>query len=455
MKSWLFASLCLLPLAAAAAPAFHIEPGPQVLAGEPVTIRLSGLPPGTELRLRAERWYAPLSRQPQAPQLLRSEVLLRADAQGRIDLGSSAPLSGSWRGADPHGPFWSMSPVPDVPRAAAGSVNTAELRFEIAAGEIRLAEAKLELLEALPDVRVSAAEGLPGAVFASLPGAHKRPALILLGGSEGGSLITLAAPAFASHGFAVLALPLFSPPDAQGRREIPELPAGWVEMPIEGLDRARDWLAARPEVDATRIALHGTSMGGLLALLAGTHLPWVQAVVANVPSDVVWDGWGPGVPDGQRSQFSLRGQALPFVPLIGYDEELRKRDQQQPVLIRRPHERGRAAAPQRAAAARVPVERIRVPLMVIGGYDDQMWPSGAMAQAIAERRWEAGLATEALLFQDAGHRLYGHGYEPTSLINRGLRKIGGTPESTARAQAIVWPRTLDFLKRSLGPMPRH
>lgn len=448
----------LLPLLlsvrlAAAAPTFHVEPAPPVLAGEPLAILLSGLPPGAEVQLRAERWYAPVSVQAQAPQRLRAEVRLRADETGRIDLRSSVPLSGSWQGADAHGLFWSMRPVDGVARAAPGTVNTEAVQLELWQGETRVAQASLQLLAALPEVRVQPAQGLPGAVFASLPGPQRRPALILLGGSEGGSLITQAAPAFASHGFAVLALPLFSPPDAQGRREIPDLPAGWAELPVEVLDRARDWLAGRPEVDATRIGLHGTSMGGLLALLAGVHLPWVQAVVANVPSDVVWDGWGPGVPEGQRSQFSLGGRPLPFVPLLGYDEELRNRERQQPVLIRRPHERGRAAAPQRAAAARVPVERIRAPLMVIGGYDDQMWPSGAMAQSIAERRWEAGLATEALLFPDAGHALYDHGQAPTTLHNRGLRKIGGTPEATARAQAIVWPRTLAFLKRSLGPMP--
>jgi pimeloyl-ACP methyl ester carboxylesterase len=124
---------------------------------------------------------------------------------------------------------------------------------------------------------------------------------------------------------------------------------------------SRAWLAAHPEVDATRIAVHGT------------------------------------------------------------------------------FERGMAARPDLVAKARVEVERIRVPVMVIGAFDDQMWPSGQMARNVVERRAEAGIATRALLYRDAGHLLYDKGYSPTTGYDAGLRKTGGTPQSNAAAQAEVWP----------------
>jgi dienelactone hydrolase len=221
-------------------------------------------------------------------------------------------------------------------------------------------------------------------------------------------------------------------------------------MPVETLDKARNWLAKQPEVDATRIAVHGTSMGALLGLLGAVHLPWVAAVVANVPSDLVWDGWGPGIELGQRSTFSVAGRPLPFVPLVGYEEEMQGHERGQPVILRRTFERGRVARPDLVAKARVEVERIRGSVMVIGAYDDQMWPSGQMAQNMVERRAEAGLATRALLYRDAGHLLYAKGYSPTTGYNAGLRKTGGTPKSNAEAQAEVWPETVRFLKRALG-----
>lgn len=432
-----------------AAPVLHLEPGAQVLAGDPVHLRVSGLAPGTEVTLSAERWWAGLSVPARGPRLMRAEAVFIADAQGQLDLRTAPAVRGSYLGVDPRGLFWSMQPVPGVDRAAVGSVDETRLRWRVQA-DTEQAEATLRLLPALPQVREQPVPELPGALFASLPGAQRRPAVILLGGSEGGSLITQGAAALASHGLAVLALPVYSPPGRDGAREIPALPADWAELPVELLDRARDWLTTRPEVDARRIALHGTSMGAVLALLGAVHRPWVSAVVASVPSDVVWEGWGPNTPPGQRSTFSVDGRALPFVPLLGYDDEVGRAARGEAVHIRRPHERSRAAQPEQAARARIPVERIRVPVLLIGGYDDQMWPSGSMAQHMAERRIEAGLPTEALLFPDAGHLLYDTGHEPTTGYNAGLRKTGGTPQANARAQAEAWPRTLGFLRRVLG-----
>lgn len=427
----------------------RIEPGPRVLEGEAVHLSVIGAPPRAEVRLVAERWFAGLSTQRPKPRLMRSEAVFVADSDGRVDLRTAPPLRGSYEGADARGLFWSMLPVAGAEHAAAEVVDTTAVRFQLHSAGAR-SEASLQLLPSLPAVRTLPAEGLPGAVFAILPSPHRRPAVILLGGSEGGSLITHDAAPLASHGLAVLALPVFSPPNRAGVREIPELPAAWADLPVETLNQARAWLAKRPDVDASRVAVHGTSMGALLALLAGVHLPWVSGVVANVPSDVVWDGWGPDVPLGQRSTFSVAGRPLPFVALAGYEEEMAGYTRNEPVILRRAFERGRAARPDLAARARVPVERIRVPVMVIGAYDDQMWPSGQMAQHIAERRAEAGLETEALLYPDAGHLLYDNGYAPTTGYNAGLRKTGGTPQANTRAQAEVWKRTLAFLRRVLS-----
>ena len=58
----------------------------------------------------------------------------------------------------------------------------------------------------------------------------------------------------------------------------------------------------------------GTSKGAELALLAAVRMPWIKALVALVPTDVVWEGWGLGVSPGQRTTFAWQGNALPFVP---------------------------------------------------------------------------------------------------------------------------------------------
>jgi len=416
-----------------------------VLEGEPIRILVDGLQPNEEVTLEASRWYAGVSCTPRA---FRSRIRLRADASGRIDLDRMSPLSGSYQGIDPRGLFWSMTPLPG--NAFAGSSDTTRVDLVLQRQATAPLHASIRLLPASPDVVVTRVAELPGAVFARLPGKVRRPALIVLGGSEGGASIADAAAPLASHGFAVLALPYFSPPDAEGRQEVPGLPAGFVEMPIEFLEGAHAWLAKQEDVDIDRIGVHGTSAGASFALLAGVHLDWVDAVVASVPSDVVFDGWGPGIEEGRHSAFSVHGTPLPFVPQIGYEEEMANAARGEEVRVRKVYERGRAARPDLAVAARIPVERIRGQVMVIGSYDDQMWPSGMMAQQLAERRMEAGLPVTALLFTDASHLLYDTGYAPTTTRNLGLRKVGGSPQADAHAQAEIWPATIRFLKDALG-----
>jgi dienelactone hydrolase len=79
-----------------------------------------------------------------------------------------------------------------------------------------------------------------------------------------------------------------------------------------------------------------------------------------------------------------------------------------------------------------------------------VWNSAMMAHNIAERRAEAKLDTVSLVYTDAGHWLGGHGYTPTTRVDDGPMKSGGTPEANAAAQADAWPKTIAFLKRTLA-----
>jgi len=427
----------LLALAAPAC-AQRIETNAQqpLLAGEPLQLALADLQPGQRVSLKAERvvrsFSGPVRR-------FVAEARFEADAQGRVDLAQAAPLpGGSYEGADVRGLLWSM-------RAQDGEVkepvfNRIQFQLNDAEGQ-PLAQAELRLTQALPDVQTRKPAGFPGALFAHRAGAAKRPALILLGGSEGGSAITRDAPFWASQGYAVLALPYYSPrnwsPQGLQPPELPELPANFVDIPVERLEQARAWLAEQPEVDAARIGVQGTSKGAEFALIAGTQLPWIKGIAAIVPSDVVWEGWGEGVKPGQHASFAWRGQPLDFVPYKDFEKEFAGAALGESIVIRRPLDKGRAAATaQQIEKARIPVERIAAPVFLLGGDDDQVWDSGRMAQAIAARRASvAGLKTVLLHHPAAGHYLGGTGTSPTTHYNEGPMKSGGTPAANARAQA--------------------
>ena len=447
------AALALTLLLATSAQAQRIDvlPATDVLVGDALQIVLNGMPPNLEVSLQALRQVVEFTG---GQRTYSAQARFKADAQGRVNLATQAPLTGTYSGADARGLFWSMLPNKDASgQEAAPRLQTVLLQARLPDGTL-LAEQAVQLRPSSPAVLQRKAEPFAGAVFATLPGAQKRPTLILLGGSEGGSLITRDAPVWASRGFAVLALPYYSPPGwgANGPTpaELPTLPAAFADIPIDRLQQARDWLAQQPEVDAVRIGVMGTSKGAEFALLAGARMPWIKAIVAIVPSDVVWEGWGAGVAPGQRSSFSWQGKPLAFVPYQDFEQEFAGFATGADVLIRRPQDKGRAANPGRVAAARIAVEDIAAPVLVAGADDDQIWDSGSMARAIADARTKVGRSTVALVYREAGHYLGGSGWSPTTQYNASPMKSGGTPEATARAQAEVFIRTQEFLQRHLG-----
>ncbi len=436
---------------------FELRPGAEIpVDSDQVAIALAGLPPGSEITLRSQRhlreWTG--AQRPYA-----AEAVYRAGADGRIDLATQVPQRAPWRGADLRGLFWAMTPAEGAAAAGAAELQSNQVRLQALHEGRMVAEQLLTLRDRSPQVQQRAAEPFPGAVFAALPGVAKRPALILLGGSEGGTLVTRDAPVWASRGYAVLALPYYSPPrwGPQGpmAAELPALPAAFADIPVDRLQAARDWLAAQPEVDAERIGVVGTSKGAEFALLAALRFSWLRAVAAIVPSDVVWEGWGPGVEAGRRASFAWKGEPYAFVPYQGMAEEIAGFTSGREVRLRRPQDRGRAAAgTERVAAARIPVEHIAAPVFVAGAHDDQVWDSGSMAEAIATARRGAGRETVALVFRDAGHFLGGHGWSPTTPYDAGPSKVGGTPEANARAQVEVLRELQAFLRRTLGPLPQ-
>ena len=446
MKYLSLLGLLLCSIASAAAQTFHVEPANPILVGEPISIRLDGLPTAKEVTLVAERTME-ASNPSAAPLLYRSQASFAAP-QGSLDLATAKPQSGTYADADIRGLFWSMSPVEggDI-----GALKPLQVRLTASSEGRVLTSTIIQFIDSLPTVKVEQVEEFPGAVFATLPGSSKRPAIVVLGGSEGGGWVARdRSPRFASRGFAVLGLPYYSPAArATGVQEIPELPAAFADIPVDRLDAAFQWLKRRPDVDASRIALVGTSKGAEFVLIAASRFKWITSVVAIAPSDVVWEGWGPGVDAGKRSSFALDGKPLPFVPYVEFAEEFAGFRIGQDVKMRRFQDKGRAANPAAAVRARIAVENFRGPLMVVGGHDDQVWASGMMAQNIAERRAAGGLETLALIFPEAGHPLSGTGWMPTTQYNAGPSKSGGTPQANAQAQARAFPETIAFLKRTL------
>src|SRR5689334_17074392 len=110
----------------------------------------------------------------------------------------------------------------------------------------------------------------------------RRPAVIVLSGSDGGiATANMFGEPLAASGFVTLCLAYFA---------MDGLPRNFAQVPLEYFGKAIDWLRTHPAVEAERIGVFGMSRGGETALLVGATFPSITAVVAGVPSHVVWQG---------------------------------------------------------------------------------------------------------------------------------------------------------------------
>ncbi len=443
-----------------------IAPNPAFVDAD-VRIRVCGAPPGGRVRLlawtlddSARRWE--------------SQADFIAGPDGSLDLGKNAPLAGSYRGVDPMGLFWSLTLNPgdagQFDQYLKKELTPSEITIEASCeSQRRISRARLERHFVAPGTVIRTVEenGLAGLLFLPPAEASKRvgpranarlPTVITIGGSGGGLDWEIAA-ALAAHGYAALALPYFG---------FDPLPASLNSIPLEYFESAIAWLGRQPEVDAGRLAIHGTSRGGELALLLASRIPLLRAIVGIVPGHVVWQGTGRPPEggesttqsrDGRRSSWTYRGEPLPFVPyhlswfriwtaaqLIAFRKPVRFVNLHRDSLKHR----------QAVERARIPVEKIQGPILLVSAGADLIWPSEPMAEEIEARLAAAsfGYAVRHIKNPGSGHALRLPHTPATTLVSKiptfGFRfAFGGAPEATARARVTSWQGTLKFLDQHL------
>lgn len=284
-------------------------------------------------------------------------------------------------------------------------------------------------------VRVSGS-GLFGNYFPA-KGDGPHPAILLLGGSEGGLGIGVHQMALSlqAEGFSVLHLGYFG---------VPGTPDSLERIPLELFDRGIAWLAAQPGVDGARIALVGGSKGAEAVLLAATRNERLRAVVAGMPTSVVWKGinWSRGG-QSQHSSWTSGGAELPTMPYAAWNM-----NDGIISVYRSVEDPGQRAQAERAA---IPVERARATLMLVCGEAETMWPACPMSRAIEARAAQrGGPQVQILAYRDAGHLLFGPPVPRTSTFFKRLDMFGGTVEGNAAARVDGWPRVVAFLKAETG-----
>lgn len=438
---------CAAALLAAGCSAHVEQAGPQITATPdgvsiaiPVQVTVEGLPAGDSVRV----WARTYDRQ---GQLWESSGEFVTDGVGEVDLSTAASTGGTYTGVDPHGLFWSMR-LPDQDQAPYPMMDADDVVVLLGVDRAGATVARTTLRRVVrePAGRVlSIAEaGLVGDLYLP-PGAGVWPGVLLLGGAEGGRPDPAYAALLAAEGYVVFGLAYFGEPG---------LPKTLSRIPLEyGLTAAR-WLAERPEVAGDQVGLVGTAKGAEYALvLASSEPSRFAAVVANVPSDLVWPGLGDPTAES-RSSWTRAGADVPFLRW----PSARGASSSTALGQAAAYERAVSTASRwRLAVARIPVEQITAPVLFTSGDADGMWPSTAQAQRALASITEAGNPHGAQLldFPGAGHLVGGVPDLPTTRTAIPFGPVtveaGGDPATTAAAVRNTFSATVELLRKA---MPR-
>ena len=412
------------------------SPGESLL-DDRVRLLLEGAAPASAVRLRCR-----LHDEKGTDWVSEGEFL--ADEAGGVDPAECPSISGTYEGLDPEGLFWSM--VPDKPAPGRGKFSLHDVSPLVIDVEAFGPEG---FLGRTNFVRKVAADGLlredvrEGELVGTLflpPGPGPFPGVVDIVHSGGGLRNEPFAALLASRGYAVMALATFG---------IPPLSRGLVEIPVERLERALEFLSSHPFVDAGRLGLTGTSNGAELALLGASMFERVKAVVAFMPSCVLWSGVGRGFE--RRPSWTWRGVPLPFIS----PKYERLAPRSQGPLRLEPMYREALEAIDPGHPARIPLERSRAAILLLSPGDDAVMPAELMGRQLEERLARSSFRGffRHVVYPGAGHMIGSDLLPglPTSIRNtfhplaRFPIAYGGTAPSTAAASRLSWEEMLRFL----------
>lgn len=387
------------------------------LLDEPVQIKLLGLEPTDSITIHADF-------RDDFGQTWASWAEFKANAQGEIHLETAKPSNGTYHAADGMGLFWSMQlqtvenarPVPFV-NTATKSLKPLSIQLTAKHQEEIIATALLEqrfLAEGVKQIDVRE-QGLTATLFA--PSAMQRgPAVIVLGGSGGGfGWSHQVAAVLASHGCTAIAVAYF---DWQGKDNLPNQ---LVEIPLECIGDAIQHLLS-VEKNLENLTIIGYSKGAELALAAATTYLEISQVIAYLPSSVVWHGFQLQG-SAQQSSWQHQARPLPFLSFAnGYFDEAGWQDSE---LIEQ---------------ARIVVEKIRGPILLISATKDAVWPSTQMAEMILQD------VKSHNQYQEVKHvRLDGAGHNLSVPFLPTAAPKNIEADVNARAEYVAWQEVLGFL----------
>jgi dienelactone hydrolase len=397
----------------------------------------------------------------------KSCVKFQADDNGVVNLTKQAPISGTYKGIDPMGLFWSMvAPNKETPIFFADdNKNVQEVVLSVLS-QNKLKEQKIIYrLLVSPDVEsISIREpGIVGKLFYP-KNLRNGPGVITIPGSDGG-IHERISKILASRGYAVFSLGYFG---------LDGLPETLENIHLEYFQNAMRWFKEQPQVAVDRVALFGQSIGGELSLILASMFPKeMTSVIAGVPAGIVYGGF----PHLDKPCWFYKNVPLSFIPLYPCDNPTPDTKEileavragkityhagsyedpfdYSPVFLL-----GMDVFHKNIEAATIPVENITCSVLLLSGDKDMVWPATLYSQLVMKRLDEkhSTIKRAHRHFANAGHCfLYPYtpympvASQPIFYPNEDQwTSFGGTPEGNAYANRESWKEVLEFLSETLS-----
>ena len=302
----------------------------------------------------------------------------------------------------------------------------------------------------MTEEEVATENGMRGLYFAPEEGQAVREPVLLLNGS-GGGVRRYAAARLASHGHPTFAFAIYNYAD---------LPTTLKNYPIEQIRDAALWLAER--VGTERVAVMGVSRGSEAAAHAVINFPSAfSAAILSVPSHLRDGGaLGPDAVTGD-SAWTIGGTALPVTDL-GFtfdDPRIPEEARELPGFNASGMSLAVWGSEDLEEEYGIDFGAIDVPVLVIAGAEDGIWPSWISAERIRQRLVGAGKSdlVDVRTYQGAGHSLVSVGFGgPFSVFAynpflQGYMDFGGTPNGNCDAGFQSSRAIVEFLDKLGNP----
>lgn len=196
------------------------------------------------------------------------------------------------------------------------------------------------------------------------PGTQPGYGVIVVEGARGG-MPDLLAQKMATTGYPVLSVAYFKEP---------RLPGALEELPLEYLQKPKQWLLAQAETRDDGLVIAGWSKGAELTLSTVARDGDYKGAIAIAPTAVVWQGRGPA--GAAASSWTYKNEALPYLTWPTPSEEQSINEAVLSTL---------ATVNWQTHEARIPLEHTQATVLLLSGGQDSVWPATEMAKQICEQ----------------------------------------------------------------------